>query len=126
ASAVVGKELARGAPKDGTFMEDLVLLQTQAERCREILKKLTRGTQQPDPLLARVTVRELIEEAAAPYRGFSTRITISAAPLNGSDASAREEPVGQRRPGVIYGLANLVENAVDFARTRVDITAVWS
>jgi two-component system sensor histidine kinase RegB len=124
--AVVAKELARGAPKDGTFMEDLVLLQTQAERCREILKKLTRGTQQPDPLLARVTVRELIEEAAAPYRGFSTRITISAAPLNGSDASAREEPVGQRRPGVIYGLANLVENAVDFARTRVDITAVWS
>src|SRR5262245_65243342 len=37
-----------------------------------------------------------------------------------------EEPVGQRRPGLIYGLGNLVENAVDFARTRVDITAMWS
>jgi two-component system sensor histidine kinase RegB len=106
-------------------MEDLVLLQTQAERCREILKKLTRGTQQPDPLLARITVRELIEEAAAPYRGFSTRITISAAPQEGI-VSARQEPVGQRRPGVIYGLANLVENAVDFAHTRVEISATWS
>jgi two-component system sensor histidine kinase RegB len=122
--AVVAKELARGAPQDGTFQEDLELLQTQAERCREILKKLTRGTQQPDPLLARVTVRELIEEAAAPHRGFSARISISAGPLNGSGSGP--EPVGERRPGVIYGLGNLVENAVDFAATRVDITAAWS
>jgi two-component system sensor histidine kinase RegB len=124
--AVVAKELSRGAPQEGNFMDDLVLLQTQAERCREILKKLTRGTQQPDPLLARVSVRELIEEAAAPYRGFSADITIRASPEEGGDASAREEPVGQRRPGVIYGLANLVENAVDFARTSVEITATWS
>jgi two-component system, sensor histidine kinase RegB len=125
--AVVAKELARGAPhpQDGTFMEDLELLQTQAERCREILKKLTRGTQQPDPLLARVTVRELIEEAAAPYRGFGVDIGISAGPLNGS-GGAGAEPVGERRPGVIYGLANLVENAVDFAHTEVEITATWS
>jgi two-component system sensor histidine kinase RegB len=123
--AVVAKEMARGAPQDGTFMEDLVLLQTQAERCREILRKLTRGTQQPDPLLERITVRELIEEAAAPYRGFSAGITISAAPQDGV-AAAHDEPVGQRRPGVIYGLANLVENAVDFARTRVEIAATWS
>src|SRR6185295_5527886 len=28
--------------------------------------------------------------------------------------------------GVIYGLANLVENAVDFADRRVEITATWS
>jgi two-component system, sensor histidine kinase RegB len=123
--AVVAKELARGGPQDGTFMEDLVLLQTQAERCREILRKLTRGTQQPDPLLERTTVRELIEEAAAPYRGFSASITISAVPQDGV-AAIQDEPVGQRRPGVIYGLANLVENAVDFARARVEITATWS
>jgi two-component system sensor histidine kinase RegB len=121
--SVVAKELARGAPQDGTFQEDLELLQTQAERCREILRKLTRGTQQPDPLLARVAVRELIEEAAAPHRGFGARIDISAGPLNGTSGA---EPVGERRPGVIYGLGNLVENAVDFASTRVEITATWS
>jgi two-component system sensor histidine kinase RegB len=124
--AVVAKELARGAPQDGTFTEDLVLLQTQAERCREILKKLTRGTQQPDPLLARIAVRELIEEAAAPYRGFGAEIAISAFALDGGEASAGGEPVGERKPGVVYGLANLVENAVDFAHTRVEIAATWS
>ena len=124
--AVVAKELARGTPQDGNFTEDLALLQSQAERCREILRKLTRGTQEPDPLLARISVRELIEEAAAPYRGFNARIAISAAPEGGSGAAGSEEPVGQRRPGVIYGLANLVENAVDFASAKVEITATWS
>src|SRR5262245_47640588 len=124
--AVVAKELARGAPPDGNFADDLALLQSQAERCREILRKLTRGTQQPDPLLAQVTVRELIEEAAAPYRGYSTRVVIRAAPEAGGSATAKAEPVGERRPGVIYGVGNLVENAVDFARETVEITATWS
>jgi two-component system sensor histidine kinase RegB len=124
--AVVAKELARGKPTDDNFAEDLELLQDQAERCRQILRKLTRGTQEPDPLLARVSVREIIEEAAAPYRGFNTRIAISAAPENGGEPAAAGEPVGERRPGVIYGLGNLVENAVDFALSKVEITASWS
>ena len=37
-----------------------------------------------------------------------------------------DEPVGERRPGMIYGLANLVENAVDFARAEVQIAAAWT
>ncbi|MBX9589805.1 MAG: ActS/PrrB/RegB family redox-sensitive histidine kinase [Hyphomonadaceae bacterium] len=121
--AVVAKELARAAPRDGSFAEDIALLQSQAERCREILRKLTRGPTEPDPLHARISVRELIDEAAAPYRGFA-EIVVSAGPVAADVAVG--EPVGERRPGVIYGLANLVENAVDFARRRVEITAAWS
>ena len=121
---VVAKELAREAPKEGNFAEDIALLQSQAQRCREILRKLTRGPTEPDPLHARISVRELIDEAAAPYRGFNADIVITAGPA--LDEAAGEEPVGQRRPGVIYGLANLVENAVDFADRRVEITATWS
>jgi two-component system sensor histidine kinase RegB len=124
--AVVAKELARDAPPHGAFADDLALLQSQAERCREILRKLTRGTQQPDPLLAQFTVRELIEEAAAPYRGYNTKVVIGAAPEAGSAPAAAAEPVGQRRPGVLYGVGNLIENAVDFARETVQVTATWS
>ena len=104
--SVVAKELARGAPVDGSFADDLALLQSQAERCREILRKLTRGTQQPDPLLAQVTVRELIEEAAAPYRGYRTKIVISAAPEAGERRGRRARgrapagrPLRHRQPG---------------------------
>jgi two-component system sensor histidine kinase RegB len=128
--SVVAKELARSFPPDivdGSFADDLALLQSQAERCREILRKLTRsGTQQPDPLLEQVTVRELIEEAAAPYRGYRTKVVISVARAAGAGPDAASEPVGQRRPGVLYGIGNLVENAVDFARETVEIKAAWS
>ena len=124
--AVVAKELARAAPKDGHLAEDIALLQSQAERCREILKKLTREPKEPDPLHARISVRELIEEAAAPYQGFNAEIVIRAGAEPGTNAGAGREPVGERRPGVIYGIANLVENAVDFARQRVEITATWT
>jgi two-component system sensor histidine kinase RegB len=123
---LVAKELAREAPPGTQLADDLTLLQTQAARCREILKKLTRAPTEPDPLHARMSVTQLIEEAAGPYRGFNAELVVAASPEAGSDGTATPEPIGERRPGAIHGLANLVENAVDFARSRVEITATWN
>jgi two-component system, sensor histidine kinase RegB len=36
------------------------------------------------------------------------------------------EPTFSRNPGIVYGLGNLVENAVDFAHSKVRIEALWS
>ena len=36
------------------------------------------------------------------------------------------EPVGARNPAIRYGLGNLIENAVDFAHSRVEILAQWT
>jgi two-component system sensor histidine kinase RegB len=36
------------------------------------------------------------------------------------------EPVTERNPGVLYGLGNLVENAIDFAVGKVTVDARWS
>jgi two-component system, sensor histidine kinase RegB len=124
--AVIAKELNKGAAQGSQFAEDLALLQSQAVRCREILKKLTRGPTEPDPLHARMSITQLIEEAAGPYRGFGAELVMTASPDAGSEGGALQEPVGERRPGVLYGLGNLVENAVDFARERVEIRARWS
>jgi two-component system sensor histidine kinase RegB len=94
-------------------------------RCREILTKLTRSPSEPDPLHARMSVTQLIDEAAEPYHSTSS-LSISAEPEASVDGEAALEPVGERKPGVIYGLSNLIENAVDFARQRVEIVARWS
>jgi two-component system sensor histidine kinase RegB len=123
---VVAKELAREAPPGGDFADDLALLQSQAARCKEILKKLTGGPTEPDPLHARMSVTQLIEEAAEPYRGFSVTLVVTAAPEADNGERPSPEPVGERKPGVMYGLGNLVENAVDFASERVEIAARWS
>lgn len=120
---LVAKELEQQVPPGSAAAEDLVLLRSQAQRCREILQKLTRhpSEQDPDPLHANLSITQLLDEAAAPHREGDVAITINARPEPGSP-----EPVGERRPGLIYGLGNLIENAVEFATARVQITALWN
>jgi len=124
--ALVTKELLRDIPAASPFSEDISLLNTQALRCREILQKLTRRPSEQDPHHASLPVTQLIQEAAEPYRASPTRISIKSGPQPGVEGPARYEPVGERRPGVIYGFGNIIENAADFARDTVEITAHWS
>lgn len=122
---LVTNELDRQFPKDSPWREDIVLLRSQAQRCREILQKLTRQPPDEDPLHASLTVQEMLHEAGAPYMAGRAALVIRANPAPGATGPAARQPVGMRRPGVIYGLGNLIENAVDFAQSRVEIIAEW-
>src|SRR5260370_35915957 len=62
----------------------------------------------------------LIEEVVAPNRGVGVAIEVE---IVKDDPN---EPVGARNPAVLYGLGNILENAVDFARERVQVTATWT
>jgi two-component system, sensor histidine kinase RegB len=123
---LVAKELAREVRAGSPIAEDVALLHSQAVRCREILQKLTRMPSERDPLYARLSVTQLLEEAAEPHKVHKAQITISARSEAGVEGPATCEPVGERRPGVIHGLGNIIENAVDFCRSQVAITARWS
>jgi two-component system sensor histidine kinase RegB len=117
--ALVAKELDKLTPADSPTAEDISLLREQVERCRKILGTLTSlGTEEAGPL-ERLTLRHLIEEVASPQRSFGVTITVNA---KGEGA----QPVCRRNPGLLYGLGNLVDNAVDFAETSVVIDAEWS
>ena len=120
------KEMLRELPKDSPYGEDIALLNGQAGRCREILQKLTRAPNAQDPMHASVSVREMIDEAAGPYRSHFIPLQITAGPAASTGNGEAREPVGQRQPGVIFGLGNLIENAIDFARNKVEIRADWS
>jgi two-component system sensor histidine kinase RegB len=123
---LVTKELENSLEAGHPFSEDIALLRTQAQRCRDILQKLTRQPSEQDPLHASLSVIQLIEEAAAPYRAGERTLRIDARPSAAQGTPGYTEPVGERRPGVIYGLGNLIENAVEFARSRVEVTARWN
>ena len=124
---LVAKELEREFPPGSSHVaEDIALLRSQAQRCKDILQKLTQRPSEQDPLHNVLSVTQLIEEAAEPHRGTRIRIMVDAAPEMLASSFSQREPVGERRPGMIYGLANLIENAVDFARQKVEITARWS
>ena len=105
-----------------------MLLRAQAERCRTILGELAGMGEQHDIIVSRLPVSHLIEEigvAAPAGRGADRGGDRAGARREAGERSA-QEPVMQRNPGVIYGLGNLVENAIDFAASKVEVKARWS
>jgi len=125
--AVVTKELLRDAKPADAHYDDILLLRSQAERCREILAELAGGGDENDFIVSRLTLGHLIEEVVSPHRLVAVPIEVRTGPARdlpqGTDAGT--EPITQRNPGVIYGLSNLVENAIDFAATKVEVEACW-
>ena len=120
---LVAKELGKDLPTDSHLLEDLNLMRDQAQRCREILQKLTRSPTDQDPMHLHVTLRQIIEEAAEPHRKGKVSITYDLTP--NEVAVNKAEPQGERNPGLIYGLGNLIENAVDFAKSSVVVRGSW-
>lgn len=116
---VVAREMEKTLGTDPRFAEDVTLLRSQSERCREILKRLTSLSSESEEHLARLPLTSLIEEVTAPHRDFGIRIKLEPTTLAGP------EPVARRNAGVIYGLGNLVENATDFARETVTVRWRW-
>ena len=117
---VIAKEMERTLGKDERFKEDVSLLRSQSERCRDILRRLTSLSAESEEHMLRMPLTGLIEDAVAPHREFGIVIEMQAGKTSGA------EPVGRRNPGLIYSIGNLVENAVDFAKTRVIVAWGWS
>jgi two-component system, sensor histidine kinase RegB len=117
--ALVARELERDASRDSPHAEDIRLLRSQVERCRGILERIGSLGSTPEGPLARVSLTSLVEETAAPHREFGIKVRIAA-------EGEPPEPVGPRNPAILYGIGNLVENAVDYAKKEVAVTARWN
>jgi two-component system, sensor histidine kinase RegB len=112
---VIARELERAIEPNSPHADDVKLLQEQSQRCRSILAKLNElPSAQP---FDSVPLSALIEEVVAPHRNFGVSINVD------MPAAA---PATVRNPAILYGLGNLVENAVDFAKERVEVTADWN
>ncbi len=122
---VIARELERVIPEDSPMREDAQLLRSQALRCREILGELTRYTGEADEVFSTMRLTHLLEDVVDQYRGFGVEVKVRSEPVPKRTGEPSQEPVMRRNPGVLYGLGNLVENAVDFARSKVDIDAQW-
>ncbi len=117
--ALVSKEMQHQLEEGSDLQEDAKLLRSQAQRCRDILQKLAHLNEEGDDHLGQLPITSMIEEITAPHRDFGVEICVT---IHGSKDS---QPVSQRNPGILYGLGNLIENAVDFAQSRVWVDADW-
>jgi two-component system, sensor histidine kinase RegB len=117
--ALVARELQLALTKNPAQKDDVELIVSQTKRCREILQRLTSLSAEGEAHMARLPLTSLVEEVVAPHRDFGIAIQTIAGKCEGS------EPVGKRNAGIIHGLGNLIENAVDFAKSEVEIQWRW-
>jgi len=120
---LTAKEMMRDLEHDEILRDDAALLVEQAKRCRDILGRLSSRGEAGDAMHDRLSASALLKEAANPFfenpRGI--HIGIETTSLDGET-----EPSLTRRPEMIYGLRNIVENAVGYAKSDVSLQADWS
>lgn len=117
---VVTKEMARSLPPGSQAAEDVELLIQQAERCREILRRLSRSPDAADERHSRMGLSQLLEEVAEPHRDAGVIVNVEVTCAVGAAIMEVE-----RRAEVLHGLTAFVENAVDFAESAVEVTAYY-
>jgi two-component system sensor histidine kinase RegB len=116
---LISRELEKAGPDNPGLAEDFTTLREQAQRCRDILAKIAQLSSTGAPF-DRMPLSTLIEELVAPHRDFGIAIKVRIAVAGAS------EPVGLRNPAILYGVGNILENAVDFAREAVEVNAWWN
>ena len=119
--SVVAHELSREVASDDPLAEDILLLASQSERCREILADIAA---QPE------------DRGGTPFEVLPLSIYLQNALMEVGDLDCEvvveltetcegSEPQLPPRPEVMRGLANLIQNAGQFARSRVEVIAHW-
>lgn len=122
--AVVAKEIARDLPEDSALNEDIALLSSESERCRQILAGLSQRPEEAGAApYSRVPVTALVEAAAAPLA--ANRIAISFKDGPGEGAADTPAPMVAHSPEIIRGLGSLIQNAVQFARAKIVVATSW-
>jgi two-component system sensor histidine kinase RegB len=115
---VVAKELARETPQ-GARQDDALLLVEQAERCRDILKRLSHAPDITDAMYERITLTQFIGEILSPYHGQASVRTEGLVTGTGGTAA----PDIWRKSEVTHAVTAFVENAFDFARSEILLVA---
>ncbi len=115
---LISRELEKTA-HDPAIAGDLKTVREQAQRCRDILSKIAQLSSSGAPF-DNMKLSTLIEEAVAPHRDFGINIKVRLA------VAATPEPVAARNPAILYGVGNILENAVDFAHQTVEVNAWWN
>jgi two-component system sensor histidine kinase RegB len=104
------------------LLEDAVLIRDQADRCRDILQSMGQAGKD-DQHMRNAPASEVIREAAEPHLDRGVEIIFEIKLKSKEDIS---HPVIQRRSEIIHGLRNMIQNAIDFADSKVWIVLSWS
>ena len=104
------------------LQEDAQLIREQADRCRDILRSMGRAGKD-DLHVRQAPLSSVVHEAAEPHVNRGVEVLFDEHPKE--DENPRMPSI-LRRPEIVHGLRNLVQNAVDFANERIWVEVTWS
>ncbi len=116
--ALTAREMERDLERGDVDPEDLALIRGQTTRCRDILSQLSRIRREDMEHIRTAPALSIVEEAAGPHEHTGKRVEYF---VNGDVVAGGTlpSPIFPRRPEIIHALRNLIQNAVDFAKSVV-------
>jgi two-component system sensor histidine kinase RegB len=102
--------------------DDAALIRDQADRCRDILRDMGRAGKD-DLHIHKAPLETVVLEAAEPHMNRGKQVLLDQA---FTAAQRKSQPLILRKPEIVHGLRNLVQNAVDFSSGRVWVSADWT
>ncbi|MFN8734563.1 MAG: ActS/PrrB/RegB family redox-sensitive histidine kinase [Hyphomonadaceae bacterium] len=118
---VTAKEMLRSLPPNSLDMEDAELILSQAQRCREILRNLTNQKEISESVTDTLPFGQLLEEVAERHPEMGQKAVLF--DIQGPEGMG--ELMVIRKPAILYGLGNMLENAIQYARQAVTVSAKW-
>jgi len=116
--SVVAKELKKEIGNRSKYSKDLDLLISQAKRCSEILKKISKKEISDDQFINLIKVEDLLEEIIISFEKTSDKkITLF-------ENTDKNKINIKRSPEIVYGLRNFIGNAIKFADKKVIIKVI--
>ena len=113
--SVVAKELKKEIGDKSTYSKDLDLLISQAKRCSEILKQISKKEIVDDQFINLIKVEDLLEEIIISFKeNTDKKITLF-------ENEDKNKINIKRSPEIVYGLRNFIGNAIKFADNEVTI-----
>ena len=116
--SVVAKELKKEIGDKSKHSKDLDLLISQAKRCSDILKQISKKEISDDQFINLIKVESLLEEIIISFEETSDKkITLI-------ESEDKNKINIKRSPEIVYGLRNFIGNAIKFADKEVKIKLI--
>ena len=113
---IITQELAKQLENNEEFKKDIELLNSQVERCNEILKRLSLNPVEEDDFIDKdLTVREYLSEIISSFREISNKNFVF-----NFDQDSNPKKI-TKSIEIVYGLRNFIGNANKFSKEIIFI-----
>ena len=126
---LISTELKHGFNNKNELHADLSLISSQVDRCRDILRNIGRKGKD-DIFLRNMPIMVILQEVCSPiFNPKKKEIHFSLNNKFGKDIGDFKEfnqPILARKPELIYGLRNIIQNAIEFSKNKVWIDVTYN